>query len=133
MSQPCIYGQPTPYEGLSFCQSGFVHAEAVGNLVDARKCGRCVWANEQPSIVRPVPSEWPAEPSSLVASQASRHAECRNLGAKIRAEKCSTCCGNVQVKVFACSIHGECTLAKQLGEIKCCEGCGDYAPAKEQE
>jgi hypothetical protein len=33
------------------------------------------------------------------------------------------------IKVFACSIHGECTIGKQLDGVKCCATCGDYEPA----
>jgi hypothetical protein len=35
----------------------------------------------------------------------------------------------VQVKVFACQIHGECAIGKQLAGIKCCAACEDYEQA----
>lgn len=42
---------------------------------------------------------------------------------------CHTCRGRVQLKLFACEVHGNCTMAKPVEQgIACCAKCGDYAP-----
>lgn len=45
-----------------------------------------------------------------------------------RTEKCHSCAGNVQEKVFKCSVHNECTIEKPsksviLGRYMCCSYC----------
>ena len=59
-----------------------------------------------------------------------RDAPCENLGAELRREKCKTCTTGEQytVKVFACSVHGECTIGKKLNGVTCCASCSDYRP-----
>lgn len=57
---------------------------------------------------------------------ANRSALCQHLGDQLRNEPCQTCRGDVQVKVFACGIHGECTLGKELPHIACCLRCHYY-------
>ena len=52
--------------------------------------------------------------------------ECRHFGAEIRREDCASCGGSVQVKVFACAVRGECTIAKQVVGVACCEGCDRF-------
>lgn len=51
---------------------------------------------------------------------------CCHFGSEIRRISCPTCSGNVKVKVFACSLHKECTVHKQLENIACCLTCQDY-------
>ena len=63
-----------------------------------------------------------------LALAATRDGTCAHLGAEVRQEKCSTCCGNVRLKVFDCELHGECTLDTALSGVACCSGCGDYSP-----
>jgi hypothetical protein len=58
----------------------------------------------------------------------SRHAPCRHRGAEQREERCPNCRGFVRVKVFACALHGTCTVARSLDGIVCCVTCSDYAP-----
>lgn len=55
---------------------------------------------------------------------------CVHLGAELRREQCPTCAGHVVVKVFSCAARGECTLAKQIEGVACCQGCGEYQPAE---
>lgn len=62
------------------------------------------------------------------ASRELRNASCAHLGAELRREQCPTCSGSVQVKVFACAIHGEATLAKPIDGVACCQRCGNYCP-----
>lgn len=38
---------------------------------------------------------------------------------------CPTCRGNVQLKVFACDLHGKTTLEKKVNDIQCCKTCPD--------
>lgn len=68
-------------------------------------------------------------PPARIARTCQRPADdCLHRGEEIRTADCPTCSGHVRVKVFACAIHSECTLAKPLPGIACCQGCGDYAP-----
>lgn len=55
---------------------------------------------------------------------------CIHFGAETRRVECPTCRGNVQVKVFACAVFGECTLAKSLDGTACCQACEQFTPAK---
>lgn len=62
---------------------------------------------------------------------------CKHLGEFKRKQECLTCQGNVQVKVFSCAIHGECTLGKVLPGIKCCslggtDACTEYVASSGQ-
>lgn len=49
--------------------------------------------------------------------------QCRHKGKELRREVCGPCGGRVQIKVFECAVHGECTLAKKLPGKACCSGC----------
>jgi hypothetical protein len=59
---------------------------------------------------------------------AVRRGNCVHRGADVRTVKCPTCRGEVQIKVFACALHQECTLAKAVHEIACCQTCQDFEP-----
>lgn len=41
---------------------------------------------------------------------------------------CKTCAGKIQLKVFACSVYGTCTIQKKSTEepIACCNGCPSF-------
>lgn len=39
---------------------------------------------------------------------------------------CKTCRGNVFIKILKCSVHGECTIGKKMGDKACCKVCPDY-------
>jgi hypothetical protein len=55
---------------------------------------------------------------------------CSHLGAETRQQPCDSCNGGkTRIKIFACAIHGECTIGKRLDGLACCSGCGDYSPA----
>lgn len=45
---------------------------------------------------------------------------CPNRGEQIRLQPCHTCKGQLQIKVFACAQHGECTIGKQLPGVHLC-------------
>ena len=51
---------------------------------------------------------------------------CTHRGAVLRDEPCPSCPGNIRVKLFACSLHSECTVAKPLGSLACCATCPDF-------
>lgn len=54
--------------------------------------------------------------------------QCRHLGAEVRRSLCQTCSGRIELKVFACAVHGECTVAKRTDDVKgCCAGCQQKA------
>jgi hypothetical protein len=53
---------------------------------------------------------------------------CVRRGPEVRRIACKTCQGITAIKVFACEIHAECTIGKQLEVVKCCAVCGDYEP-----
>ena len=55
--------------------------------------------------------------------------ECIHRGLEMRNERCPSCGGMVQIKVFACALHSECTLAKSLQGIACCRTCQNFEPA----
>lgn len=52
--------------------------------------------------------------------------DCMRLGAELRRQECPTCGGNVQIKVFTCAVRGECTIAKPLEGIACCQTCEQF-------
>lgn len=51
--------------------------------------------------------------------------DCQHRGEELRREQCPSCAGFVQVKVFGCAIHGECTVSKQINSIRNCSYCPD--------
>lgn len=51
---------------------------------------------------------------------------CRHLGDSTRQQECDSCAGKTRIKIFACAIHGECTLGKKLEGLACCSGCGEW-------
>ena len=59
------------------------------------------------------------------------HSPCNYLIQPTGFIECPTCQGNVRLKVFACDLHGQCTVAKALDGIACCATCRDYSPRKD--
>jgi hypothetical protein len=55
---------------------------------------------------------------------------CIHLGDKVGTHECETCQGSVKIKLYACALHGTCTLGKKLPEIACCAQCGDYTSSR---
>lgn len=52
---------------------------------------------------------------------------CANLGDSTRRIECQTCNGRIELKVFACAVHGECTARKRVDGVQgCCTNCPDY-------
>jgi len=50
----------------------------------------------------------------------------QHRGGSVREAVCPSCQGLVRLKVFACTVHTECTLARALGTRACCATCSDY-------
>lgn len=55
---------------------------------------------------------------------------CASVGEFLRTELCTTCAGKVQIKLFACDVHGECTARTQIGAIAVCHGCKQYVASE---
>jgi hypothetical protein len=51
---------------------------------------------------------------------------CKHRGEAIDLVDCPTCTGRVQLKVFACLVHGQCTTETALAALACCKQCPDY-------
>jgi len=55
---------------------------------------------------------------------------CAHLGPMNRLQLCKACRGKVQVKIFKCVIHVECSIRKKAdGVVGCCAGCPEYSAA----
>ena len=63
--------------------------------------------------------------SALCKSEAPR-VDCVHRGAMVGKRECASCAGTVKLKLFACAIHGECTLAKPLEGVACCGACREF-------
>ena len=57
---------------------------------------------------------------------------CAHRGPEQERVQCPTCAGHVEVKIFACAVHGRCSLAKPVPAAAVCQGCTDYAPAPDR-
>jgi hypothetical protein len=63
------------------------------------------------------------------AGSATR-APCKHLGPEVRRQRCPTCRGAVELRLFACPLHTECTFATALPGIACCTNCPDHDPTE---
>jgi hypothetical protein len=54
------------------------------------------------------------------------YSPCLHRGESTRQQECDSCAGKTRIKIFACAIHGECTIGKKLESLACCAGCKDY-------
>jgi hypothetical protein len=64
-----------------------------------------------------------------VARPAVERPPCLLRGEETRRVLCESCCGRVLVKVFACGLHGECTVSKAAAGVARCYVCPDHVPA----
>ena len=55
--------------------------------------------------------------------------DCLHRGDETRLVGCESCGGNVQIKVFACAVRGECTAAQSLDGLACCATCEQFEAA----
>ena len=54
------------------------------------------------------------------------HLDCIHRGPQVGERQCPSCSGKVQLKVFACDIHKQTTIARQVDGLACCATCDDY-------
>ena len=52
--------------------------------------------------------------------------DCRHRGLEVRKHECNSCRGNVQLKVYSCNIHGECTFVNSVPNAHCCLNCTEF-------
>jgi hypothetical protein len=69
-------------------------------------------------------------PGQTLPPPSQPRTDCRHRGAAVREEVCPSCQGHVRLKVFACALHLECTLARPVVPLACCATCPDYAPGE---
>jgi hypothetical protein len=55
---------------------------------------------------------------------------CVHRGDTLRAERCPTCCGTVEIKIFACAQFGQCALSDRLPAIPFCGACERFEAAE---
>src|SRR5579863_1457900 len=71
--------------------------------------------------------EGPRSPAASFRNPQATQVLCRHLGPEIRRQHCPTCQGHVELKIFACSVHGECALSANAVGVHACPTCPDYA------
>lgn len=98
------------------CDLNATPIESGGYRVICQRCGRSARANRPDPRIRCNRTPAPAKPGP-----------CRQIGPEQRRVECDGCKGTVLIKIFACSIHGECTIGRKIDPIACCKGCADYA------
>lgn len=57
---------------------------------------------------------------------------CVHQGLAVESRLCTTCTGQVAIKVFACELHGLCSVKKDVG-VKVCAVCSDRCPEMQAE
>jgi FkbM family methyltransferase len=74
----------------------------------------------------------PEECPRLAPSPEVQHAltllrgRCVHRGEETGRQACPTCAGHVEIKLYACDLFGQCTLARALPGIACCTSCEEY-------
>jgi len=66
--------------------------------------------------------------AGIGGDQVADQLPCIHRGAEVRKQECPSCVGSVGLSVFACAVHGECTLGKQLEGVARCRGCRAREP-----
>lgn len=57
-----------------------------------------------------------------------RAGKCRHLGEQAGEVQCGKCGNGVRLKMYACAVHGKCTLGKKLDGVMCCATCPQWEP-----
>lgn len=78
-------------------------------VLTCRLCGRTLRTNKPASTIVRTCTKPRLDP-------------CQHLGQQTGLRTCTSCRGNTRLKVYACAVHGEATLAQ-------CRTCGDYRPS----
>ena len=55
-----------------------------------------------------------------------RSGVCIHRGEQVSTIGCRTCSGTVDVPVFSCRLHEECTLKANNEDVRACSTCGDF-------
>ena len=59
-------------------------------------------------------------------SSSQQNPDCANRGEESGESDCATCKGNVRIKLFACTVHGQCHRSpREVAGVKSCIGCAD--------
>jgi hypothetical protein len=113
------------------CDGNHPGREARPGDYTSEQCRLC-WLSRQRGDSRPAPDTGGSAPRRLASPASS----CRHLGeATAETVLCPTCSGHVELKLFACCVHGRCTTTTAAPDVACCATCPDYqpqAPAPEQ-
>ncbi|MCD5967660.1 hypothetical protein, partial [Stenotrophomonas maltophilia] len=66
--------------------------------------------------------------------QQKRLETCLNLSPEhLRLINCKSCNNSsIKIKVYRCSVYGECTIGKKIPELTCCQGCPSKVTAEDQ-
>jgi hypothetical protein len=70
------------------------------------------------------------DPAAGTTSQEPRqppvdYTSCIHRGTELRKQACSSCRGTVNIKIYACAVHGECELSGRLPTVKFCGRCNE--------
>src|SRR5262245_14149932 len=103
---------------MANCQFASVHGDGC-----PYHCTRCGFVSQSDSLV----IECPAHAHLPQRPVTPTLALCRHCGGEARRQLCPDCPGSVQVKIFRCALHGECTHSKQLDGVACCARCPDFS------
>lgn len=95
-------------------------------------CRSCFWCRDLTEKGRAYRERW-GEPAPLVTApgfpQKFPEPPCSHLGpATGDTVKCPSCRGHVELKLFACAVHGTCTQGKKAPGVASCLGCPDRQP-----
>lgn len=96
---------------------------------------KCAKTSHWQMLCRTQPAYFELWEKGLGPGQGSSHRKspaeylsCIHRGAELRRELCPVCPGKTQLKVFACTVHRECTPSDPLVGIACCATCAEFSP-----
>lgn len=105
------------------CENDHELQYARGDVYIERTCRLC-WLYSNRDDYR---AAWDAQrPTVRQPEKKVNKKTCRHAGDVLRTELCKKCGGSVKIKVFACELHGECSMQKEIQGIACCAKCPDY-------
>jgi len=145
--------RPKSYGGLirfEWCEPGWLHVDKVStSATDADSITR--WLMKM-GIVRGVldhhgesvsledpskpatglkwddysPAHAPPQEQSEGFDEKTQNPDCANRGEESGEAYCATCKGHVKIKLFTCTVHGQCHRSPRVVEgVKSCIGCAD--------
>lgn len=114
----CDRVQPPPYNGRCACT-----VDGVDIIVHS-KSGECP-LGRFPKVE--------SERAQVVVKLIENRASCIHKSSSYVLRGCPTCGGNVQVKLFECTIHGRCSVKRVSSLIQACVGCPDFKIREEGE